>query len=266
MDAPFFSIIVPVYNTEQYLKRCIDSLTGQTFSNIEIICIDDGSADNSLAILESYHDERLRIIRQDHGGVSRARNRGLEAARGGYILFADSDDYVSVDMCQGLYRIITRENPDLVVFGGQCFYHKSFRGDGGFWQGVYNAFNDVLAVRDITYSGNSIYALFHEKGAYNTVWTKCIKREILETNKIRFAESLNVAEEEPFVFAFSPVSAGYCLLPKNIIFISGTGPAQQPVFFFPITIPMNSRISGQWLRPMLFGTGWVFFPNTKRNS
>ncbi|MDR1901918.1 MAG: glycosyltransferase [Treponema sp.] len=204
MNTPFFSIIVPVYNTEKYVGRCIDSLINQTFSGIEIICVDDGSADNSPAILTSYNDERLIIIKQEHGGVSRARNRGLENARGAYVLFADSDDYVSVTMCQGLYKIIRDKDPDMVVFGGQCFYHESFRDDSGFWPKVFNSFNDVLTTRNITYSNDPIHALFREKGAYNVIWTKCVKREIIEKNNIRFAESLNVAEDRTFCFSLFP--------------------------------------------------------------
>lgn len=96
---PKVSIIVPVYNVENYLRKCLDSLINQTLKNIEIICINDGSTDNSLSILEEYasKDERIIVINQENAGVSSARNRGLEIATGEYIAFVDADDSVTPD-------------------------------------------------------------------------------------------------------------------------------------------------------------------------
>lgn len=94
--SPLVSIIVPVYNTQVYLERCIKSLLNQEYPNIEIILIDDGSSDNSLFICEKYQiDDRVVIIHQENSGVSMARNNGLDRARGDYISFVDSDDFVS---------------------------------------------------------------------------------------------------------------------------------------------------------------------------
>jgi glycosyltransferase involved in cell wall biosynthesis len=260
MDTPFFSIIVPVYNTKQYLKRCVDSLLGQTFSAVEVICVDDGSADNSPAILESCHDERLRIIRQDHGGVSRARNRGLLAARGSYILFTDSDDYVSVDMCRGLYRIIAEESPDLVVFGGRCFYHESFRDDGGFWAGVSRAFNDVLTTRNIRYTGNSIRALFHEKGSHNTVWTKCIKRGIIEKYNIRFSETLQVAEDRTFCFCLFPCVSHIVFTAEKYYFYQRNRPGSATGIFFQDNYPHEQQNFQSMVEVYVFWESLRLFP------
>ena len=97
--APFFSIIIPVYNVEPYLRECLDSVLGQTFTDWEAICVDDGSTDNSGAILDEYaaKDNRFKVIHQQNAGVSAARNRGLEDAKGLWISFIDSDDYVTDD-------------------------------------------------------------------------------------------------------------------------------------------------------------------------
>ena len=91
------SIVVPVYNVERYLARCLDSCLIQTFSDIEIICVNDGSTDSSLEILQAYAnlDSRVKIITKDNGGLSSARNVGIENAVGEYILCVDSDDYIS---------------------------------------------------------------------------------------------------------------------------------------------------------------------------
>lgn len=100
------SIIVPVYNTEKYLKKCLDSLINQTLKDIEIICINDGSPDNSLKILKEYEkkDKRIKIIDQENQGVSVARNNGIKIANGEYIGFVDSDDYVDLDFYEKLYN------------------------------------------------------------------------------------------------------------------------------------------------------------------
>ena len=111
------SVIVPVYNIEKFLPKCMESLTRQTFKNIEIICINDGSRDGSGEILNSYaqNDERIILINQENQGVSRARNRGLEIARGQYIIFVDSDDYVKEDLIEKLYSKALETGADIVA-------------------------------------------------------------------------------------------------------------------------------------------------------
>ena len=111
------SIIVPVYNTGKYLKRCMDSLIHQTLENIEIICINDGSTDNSHEILEYYasKDERIKIINQANMGLSSARNRGIGSAIGEYIGFVDSDDWVDRDFFEKLYYAAKKYNADIAA-------------------------------------------------------------------------------------------------------------------------------------------------------
>lgn len=128
---PIVSIIVPVYNTEKYLERCIVSLRQQTLNSIEIILIDDGSSDNSGNICDDYasKDDRIKVIHKRNEGQGLARNSGLELSEGKYVLFVDSDDYIETDTCEKLVSIIELENADLCSFGyrietkeGRIFY------------------------------------------------------------------------------------------------------------------------------------------------
>ena len=98
------SIIVPVYNAAPYLPQCLDSLVNQTYRDIEIICVNDGSTDNSLDILKAYaeRDSRILVIHQENQGLSDARNKGLENARGEWVMFVDSDDWIGTDCCKTL--------------------------------------------------------------------------------------------------------------------------------------------------------------------
>jgi len=112
------SIIVPMYNVEKYLLKCLDSLVNQTLKDIEIICINDGSTDNSLEILNNYaqNDSRIKVINKENGGVSSARNSGLDIAEGKYVMFVDSDDWLELNACELAYNEITRFDSDLLVF------------------------------------------------------------------------------------------------------------------------------------------------------
>ena len=102
---PIVSVIIPVYNTEQYLKQCLDSVINQTFKDIEIICVNDGSEDNSPEILNEYakKDDRIKIINKENDGLGRARNTGLEYVTTGLVCFIDSDDYFTEDAVEKLY-------------------------------------------------------------------------------------------------------------------------------------------------------------------
>ena len=111
------SIIVPVYNVEKYLECCLESLINQTLKDIEIICVNDGSTDNSGKILENYaaKDNRIKVIHQVNGGQAAARNNGLNAVNGKYINFIDSDDWVDLDFIEKLYDAAERNSADIAV-------------------------------------------------------------------------------------------------------------------------------------------------------
>ena len=117
MQEDLISVIVPVYKVENFLKRCVDSIINQTYRNLEIILVDDGSPDNCGRICDEYQkrDSRVRVIHKDNGGLSDARNAGIEIATGQFLGFVDSDDYIAPDMYEHLYSILVNNNADISV-------------------------------------------------------------------------------------------------------------------------------------------------------
>lgn len=124
---PKVSVIMPVYNTEQYLNRCLDSLLSQTLKDIEIICVDDGSTDRSLEILKKYAsiDNRIKIIQKENSGVGDSGNKGLDEAKGEYVCFVDSDDWIDIDFLEKLFFRASRDNLDWVKGNVLLEYSKS---------------------------------------------------------------------------------------------------------------------------------------------
>ena len=123
IENPKISIIIPVYNVEKYLRECLNSVVNQTMRDIEIICVNDGSTDGSLDILKEYakKDDRIIVINQTNGFVESARNNGLKIAKGEYIQFVDSDDYLELNACETAYKYALLYNADVVVFGYKNF-------------------------------------------------------------------------------------------------------------------------------------------------
>lgn len=111
------SIIVPVYNVEKYIRECIDSILEQTFSNFELILVDDGSTDHSAYICDEYNnlDKRITVIHKENGGLSSARNAGLDIARGRFITFIDSDDFIDKEFCKSMLKKMVDSNADIVI-------------------------------------------------------------------------------------------------------------------------------------------------------
>lgn len=120
--SPKFSIIIPVYNVEFYLRECIDSVLLQDFQDYEIICVNDGSTDNSLEILKSFSDSRIKIINQENQGLSCARNSGLDIALGQYVWFIDSDDKIAENSLSELNKLIDQKPYDLIFFNAKVFF------------------------------------------------------------------------------------------------------------------------------------------------
>ena len=118
------SVIVPVYNVERYLKRCIESIINQTYKDLEIILVDDGSTDSSGNICDEYKkiDKRISVIHKKNGGLSDARNEGLKVVTGTYIAFVDSDDFLDLDMYEYMQKNIEKENADIVICGTKIDY------------------------------------------------------------------------------------------------------------------------------------------------
>ena len=117
------SVIIPVYNSEQYLIKCLETIINQTLKDIEIICVDDGSTDSSLQILQDFSniDNRIKIIKQQHEGTGVARNKGLSVTKGKYLSFLDSDDFFELNILEDLYNCAEKNNTDSVVCKSKIF-------------------------------------------------------------------------------------------------------------------------------------------------
>lgn len=191
------SVILPVYNAEEYLNECLDSIVNQTLKDIEIICINDGSTDNSLDILETYakNDKRIKIISKENGGLGAARNIGLKNSSGEFISFIDSDDFIELNMLEELYNNAISNQSDVVVFKFACFNEDSSKLDYSI-QGFDfdNIFNDV-DFDNFTFDYHNIkkYVL----NASFATWTKLYNREYLFNNNFEFDENI-VFEDVPF--------------------------------------------------------------------
>ena len=187
-----FSIIVPVYNVEKYLPKCLDSLVNQTYKDIEIICINDGSTDNSLQILEKYaiNDNRIKIINQENQGVSIARNVGIDNATGDYILFLDSDDCLELDACQ---KIVEKLDKDIdILFFGYKFLknYKSCK--------ICSYPDDMNNKKYISPINLNICI---NKLSCRTVWGKVYKTKRLKDLNIKFPTNLNFGEDTLFIIS-----------------------------------------------------------------
>ncbi len=128
MENDKVSVIIPVYNAEKFLNRCLDSVINQSYKNLEIICVNDGSKDSSLKILKDYQkrDDRIIIIDKENAGVSSARNDGIRKSTGEYISFVDADDWVEIDMIESLYNSIIENGVDVVR--GNYFFNTNYDG------------------------------------------------------------------------------------------------------------------------------------------
>ncbi len=190
---PIATVIVPVYNTAQYLEACLESLVNQTVRDIEILCVDDGSTDGSGELLDAWaeKDDHIVVVHQANAGVSRARNEGLDLARGEYVLFVDSDDYIELDACEKLIGIAQRDDSDIVVFGGETFPPVGW-------------IDGVLDTPDTTCKGDSYQALFGERGSYPLMCNKMYRRALLDTHHIRFNSNLKLGEDNAFQFCVFP--------------------------------------------------------------
>lgn len=184
-NTPEISVIIPVYNVEKYLGDCLESAVNQTFKNIEIICVNDGSTDNSLNILNSYAktDERIRIITQKNKGVSNARNVGLDASKGKYIYFMDADDFLELNALDELHSLIKEKSCDLVIFKTLNFIDET-------GEYVNIDYYDMAELTSILGNKTFNYSDYVNEliGMDVTVYTKFFKRKII--SNIRFAEGL----------------------------------------------------------------------------
>ncbi|MCI8454323.1 MAG: glycosyltransferase family 2 protein [Lachnospiraceae bacterium] len=178
------SVIIPVYNSERFLRDCLESVMGQTLNEIEVICVDDGSTDTSEEILEEYakRDRRILLLRQEHKGGGYARNLGIGAANGEYLSFLDSDDFFEPDMLEEIYLRCKSCNADIGVYGVQC-YHEATGAENDEPSGLRKEFlpeKEIFSWKDIP---DHIFNTFH-----NWPWNKLFRHDFVKRNKLRFQE------------------------------------------------------------------------------
>ena len=171
---PLFSIIVPVYKTEKYLPKCIDSILNQTYNDFELILVDDGSPDNCPQICDKYarSDSRIKVIHKKNGGVSSARNLGISVARGTYIWFVDSDDYIEPFSLQRLFEVQNSYNAELYVFNNRSVCELSTENINDFFRKYY--FTYVLGFEP---------------------WNKLYKRDVIKANNLQFDTQETIGED-----------------------------------------------------------------------
>ena len=168
---PLISVIVPIYNVEKYLARCVDSIVNQTYKNLEIILVDDGSPDRCPQMCDDYaeKDSRIKVVHKKNGGLSDARNAGMAVATGEYISFIDSDDYVSDDFFECLLDVMNKENSDIAECSVVKFYEDN----------RFDEFSDDLSVK--TYdTQDAMSALIAENPFHQHVWNKLYKIELVK--------------------------------------------------------------------------------------
>lgn len=196
-EKPFFSVIIPVYNNERYLRSCLESLLLQSEQDFEVICVNDGSTDHSLSVIEEYAEisDKFIVINQVNSGPSEARNCGLDLASGKYILFLDSDDYFAEDTCKILKsKILSDERQvDAVLFGTELFpetprasewHYKTLTTENRYFEKITQ--RDFLTVPYL-----NIYS-----------WRYCINNDFIINNKLRFETKFKYGEDAIFVFSF----------------------------------------------------------------
>ena len=201
---PKISVIIPVYNTEQYLRDCLDSVLAQTYDNIEVLCIDNGSTDKSAEILNEYSlkDNRI-VILQSPKGVSRARNLGIDCARGEYITFVDSDDIIHKEYIEKLYKTIADNNVDFVV----CSYSR-FIGNGKFYPKI--TYDDAFVLDDLL-------NLIVHKNKYKPpigVLGKLYNKKSLKN--LKFLEDMIIGEDKIFTLQYIIENKRCAFLPQEL--------------------------------------------------
>lgn len=201
------SIIVPVYNVEKYVKRCIDSILNQTYKNLEVILINDGSTDKSGYICDMYagNDDRIKVIHQINKGLSKARDRGIKESSGEYILFIDSDDWIECNALEILMNNVKYEDIDILIYGYKVEFIQKDNKKIEIVTSEEKYYKTVLDYLDD-------FDIYRTNGLFGYCWNKMYKADIIRKNKVFFGEYL-FPEDLYFNFKVLP----YC---KNIKIIN----------------------------------------------
>lgn len=207
--SPLLSIIVPVYNSEKYLKKCLNSIVYQTYTNIEIICVNDGSTDESSKIIEEFKskDKRIKVINQENRGLAEARNTGIKNIKGEFVAFLDSDDWLQEDFYKLLISRICQDNSDIAV--GETHYYYDDKISKNEWVNYYNFKNDKLIIKNVEDKQNLIYSC--------ACWNKVYRTSLIKDNDLWFPKGLYI-EDVPFTFTAICLSKKVSLVHNAILY------------------------------------------------
>ena len=207
---PKISIIIPVYNAEKYLELCITSCMQQTLYDIEIICVNDGSTDQSQQIIDKYAalDYRILSVKKENGGLSSARNAGIDASCGTIIMFLDSDDYLEHNACERVWSEHSDCAPDIIGFGTSIFPLMPHAND---W--MYQKLSNVPTKRYWKFEPS---VLFVEPGAHPFVWRNAFSRAFLVKNELRFDEQIAFGEDTVFQLEAYPHGSRFAFLSDHL--------------------------------------------------
>ncbi len=202
------SVIVPIYNIEKYLPVCIESIRSQTYKDLEIILVDDGSTDTSPLICDEYaqKDRRIVVLHKENGGLVSARKSGLCMAHGDYIGYVDGDDWIEKDMYETLHHHITRTNADIVI----CGHYNDM--DKGQPMDIREGYFDKTAMEKEIYPRMIINGEFFEWGIFPGVWDKLYKKELIESVQYGVDERITMGEDAACVYP--------CLLQAESIYVT----------------------------------------------
>ena len=216
-DKVFCSIIVPVYNTEKYLNKCINSILDQTYKNFELIIIDDGSTDRSPAICDVYaqNDERIKLVHQANCGHTKAREAGLLLATGEYVFFVDSDDWIEPDALDTINKSVVKTDADIVTFDSYfCHDDKKVKYHQLAPSGVYDKKGLLKFIYPkMIYSGRFFYF-----GVYASMWNKVFRRSILAPNLLNVDKKIRIGEDGVTTFATFLDAQKVCVLGKTYLY------------------------------------------------
>ena len=189
------SVVMPVYNASDYLRPALDSVVHQTLTDIELICVDDGSTDNSLSIIKEYQqtDERIRILTENNAGPSIARNKGMARARGEYVIFLDADDFYDETLLEKLYNLAEEEKLDIAVCKFDIYNNRKAK----FEDNIKSDHGEIFLEAGVVSKNDYPDVILSCTTGY--VWNKLFRREFLVEKELAFDEELRVFEDTHFV-------------------------------------------------------------------
>lgn len=213
MMSPKVSIVIPCYNAEKYIARCLNSVFAQTFEDFEAIVVDDGSSDSSLEVLSGFKDTRLKVVGKINGGASSARNAGLDIARGEWIAFVDIDDSLKPDALDSMLRL-AQDRCDVVFAGFEKYENGMLK-------------NRIPELRERPATPLELARELFAPSDYSYLgfpWGKLFRRSVIEENHIRFDETIKYNEDRLFTFTFLSVARGgfYTTCPVYEYYLHGS--------------------------------------------